>query len=138
MANWVILLCSIIWGFTTFLNKISVDKMSPLLMQIIVGICYIIFIPIAVRLSGGISNIKWSTQSVLITVFCTILSIFANTALYFSLKGNNHAGRSSMIISLYPVITLLLSVIFLKECITLTKLIGIILMIMGAIILNAF
>lgn len=135
MSNLTLLLCAIIWGISTFLNRISVEKMSPLFMQIIVGIGYMSFIPVAFKLAHHTSQTKWCLQSVLLTSVATVLSIGANVLLYFALKGNKNTGSSTMIVSLYPVVTLLLSIIFLHEKITLIKLIGIFTMVIGGTLL---
>lgn len=135
MSSLALLLCAIIWGISTFLNRLSVEKMSPFFMQIIVGIGYMLFIPIAFKMAQNTPQTKWCLQSVILTSIATILSIGANVLLYFSLKGSKNTGSSTMIVSLYPAITLILSIIFLHEKITLMKLIGIITMIVGGMLL---
>jgi drug/metabolite transporter (DMT)-like permease len=126
------------WGISTFLNRLSVERISPILLQSIVGMAYMLFIPIALRLSG-ISNplhYKWSYYSVALTVTATLLSIGANIILYMSLKGSSTTGASTMLISLYPLVTLILSALFLNEQFTAMKIIGIVTMVTGAILLN--
>lgn len=138
MGNLVLLACIILWGTSTFLNRLSVEKVSPLLLQSIVGFTYICYIPIALKLSGHFNplNVKWSVSSILLTLIATCLSIGANLMLYNYLKGNNHTGTSTMFISLYPIVTLLLSAIFLHEQFTATKIVGIIVMMCGAFLLS--
>ena len=126
------------WGISTFLNRLSVERISPILLQSIVGMAYMLFIPIALRLSG-ISNpldYKWSYYSVALTVTATSLSIGANIILYMSLKGSSTTGASTMLISLYPLVTLILSALFLNEQFTAMKILGIVTMVIGAILLN--
>jgi drug/metabolite transporter (DMT)-like permease len=111
--------------------------MSPVLMQAVVGIVYIFYIPIAFKMNGeALSNFKWSGYSLVLTSLATILSIFANVLLYMFLKGNNSSGTSTMFIALYPVVTLLLTVFFLHEQISPLKICGIVSMIFGAILLS--
>ncbi len=126
------------WGTSTFLNRLSVERVSPFLLQVIVGITYTCYIPIALKLSGINNPIsyKWSMYSVILTGSATICSIIANIILYMTLKGSNTTGSSTMIISLYPIVTLFLSAIFLHEQFTPIKIIGIITMIIGAVLLN--
>lgn len=138
MNNIVIVLCIILWGVSTFLNRLSVERLPPLLMQVVVGFVFICYIPLALRLSG-ISNpltYKWSAYSVALTVFATILSMSANILLYSSLKGSEHTGTSTMMASLYPVVTLFLSAIILNEQFTAFKIVGIIMMVVGAFFLG--
>ncbi|MEO7172793.1 DMT family transporter [Flavobacterium sp.] len=127
--------CILIWGISTFLNRLSVERMSPLLMQVIVGIGYMFFIPIAFRMSSG-APLKWSVSSILLTSVATIISIAANVMLYAALKGNKNTGSSTMIVALYPVITMILSIVFLGEQLTVSKVIGVSAMIGGAILLS--
>jgi len=95
------------------------------------------FIPIAIKLSGiNPITYKWSIYSILLTVLATVISIIANICLYLNLQGNNHSGSSSMMIALYPVVTLLLSVVFLNEQLSVLKMFGIASMILGAVLLS--
>lgn len=96
-----------------------------------------IYMPIAFKLQG-ISNpleYKWNPTSVLLTVGATAISIVANVLLYMNLKGNNNTGTSTMIVSLYPIVTLALSYLFLNEQFTATKIAGVIIMVGGAVLL---
>src|ERR1035437_4530874 len=115
MGNGLIFLCIILWGVSSFLNRLSVERMPPVLMQVIVGSVFICFIPIALKISdiGNPLTYKWSMYSVCLTIMSTIISITANISLYLSLKGSHHSGSSTMLIALYPVVTLILSVVFL-------------------------
>lgn len=111
--------------------------MSPVLMQAIVGIVYIFYIPIAFKMNGeSLSNFKWSGYSLVLTSLATVCSIFANVLLYMFLKGNHSSGASTMFISLYPVVTLLLTVFFLGEQVSPIKVCGIVSMVFGAILLS--
>ena len=136
--NLLIFLCIILWGLSTFLNRLSVERMSPVLMQVIVAGVFICFIPVALKIAniGNPLTYKWSGYSVCLTILATIISITANISLYLSLKGNNHSGSSSMLIALYPVVTLVLSVIFLGEQLPFLKILGIIAMIVGTVLLS--
>lgn len=138
MGNFVLLTCIILWGISTFLNRLSVERVSPLLLQSIVGFTYICYIPIALKLAGNINplNVKWSYSSVALTLIATCLSIIANLLLYNYLKGNTHTGSSAMFISLYPIVTLILSIIFLNEHFSMLKIFGVIVMIVGAYLLS--
>jgi len=138
LNNLLILLCIILWGVSGFLNRLSVERMPPLLMQVIVGSVFFFYIPVALRLTG-INNplhYKWSVYSVILTVIATLCSITANVLLYSSLKGNTHSGTSTMMVSMYPVVTLILSVFILHEHFTFYQIIGVIVMLIGAYLLT--
>lgn len=110
--------------------------MSPVIMQMVTGVVFIFCIPFFVRLSGGMANIKWSAASIALTTCATLLSIGANILLYTSLKGSQNTGSTAMLISLYPVVTLILSAVFLNEQFSTLKIFGVIAMIGGAIMLS--
>lgn len=138
MSTHILFICVLLWGTATFLNRLAVDKMPAVLLQGIVGVVYLFFIPIAFRLSG-VSNpftYKWTPIAIACTVGATFCSIFANIFLYSTLKGSDHTGSSAMIIALYPVVTLFLSAVFLHEQFTTIKIVGICYMIFGAILLS--
>lgn len=135
-GNLVLLLCVLIWGTTTFMQKLSADKMSPMLMQLVIGVAFIAFAPIAIKMEGGINNLKWNTTSVILSFVASILAIIANVLMYSALSNNKHSGSSTMIIALYPVVTLLLSAIFLHEQFSIPKIIGCVTMVVGALILT--
>lgn len=138
MSNWLIVLCIILWGVSSFLNRLSVERMPPLLMQVIVGSVFLFYIPVALRLTGVNNPLhyKWSAYSVILTVIATFCSIAANILLYTSLKGSDHAGASTMMIALYPIVTLILSVVILSEQLTYMKVAGVLVMAAGAIMLS--
>lgn len=138
MSNLLVVLCIVLWGVSTFLNRLSVERMPPLLMQVIVGSVFFFYIPVALKLTGVNNPLhyKWSLYSVILTIIATMCSIAANILLYTSLKGNDHTGTSTMMIALYPIVTLILSVVLLHEHFTPVKIAGVIVMVAGAIMLN--
>jgi drug/metabolite transporter (DMT)-like permease len=56
--------------------------------------------------------------------------------LYSSLRDNPKASHSIMLLSLYPVITLILSAVFFNQYLSLGKIIGIMIMIGGALLVS--
>lgn len=134
--NFLLVICIFIWGVTTFLQKLSADKMSPALMQIIIGIAFIACTPIFIRLGGGFGNLKWNATSIAITFFASLLSITANILMYTALSNNKNTGASAMLISLYPAVTLILSAIFLGEQFSWGKVAGVLAMVSGACLLT--
>lgn len=134
MNNILILLCILLWGISSFLNRLSVERMPPLLMQVIVGSVFFFYIPVALRLTGinNPLNYKWSVYSVVLTVFATMCSITANILLYTSIKGSNTSGSSTMMVALYPIVTFILSIFILHEQFSIMKIIGVIVMLAGA------
>lgn len=104
-------------------------------MQVVVGSVLLLFMPIAFKLVPA-SEFKWSWYSIGLTFVAACGSLLANIFMYSALKGNQNTGSSVMLISLYPVVTLLLSAIFLHEQFAFGKILGVISMIGGAFLLS--
>src|ERR1700722_12724574 len=136
MNDFLIFICIFIWGLSTFLQKLSADKMSPVLMQVIIGLTFVAFIPFAIHMQGGLNSCKWNTTSIILSLTAAALSITGNVLMYSTLSNNKHTGSTVMMISLYPVITLLLSAIFLHEQFSIGKIIGVAVMIFGSCLLG--
>lgn len=135
-SNFLLIICVFIWGLTTFMQKLSADKMSPVLMQIIIGVAFFIFVPFAIVHQGGLGNLKWNTTSVVLSFIAAVLSILANILMYSALSNNKNTGSSTMLISLYPAVTLILSAIFLHEQFSAGKILGVLAMVGGACLLT--
>lgn len=138
MNYFLTFLVAFLWGVNSFLNRLSVERMPPILMQVIIGLTYMLFIPIGLRLSG-INNpltYKWSYYSIGLTGLAAILSICAEILLYNTLKGSKNFGASVMIVSMYPAVTLILSFIFLDEQLNKYKIFGIIMMLLGSCLIT--
>jgi drug/metabolite transporter (DMT)-like permease len=134
--NILLIMCVFIWGLTTFMQKLSADNMSPILMQIIIGVAFFFFVPVAIIQQGGISHLKWNATSVVLSFVAAFLSILANILMYSALSNNKQTGSSAMLISLYPAVTLILSAIFLHEQFSPGKIMGVLAMIGGACLLT--
>lgn len=138
MNNLLIFLCVLLWGVSAFLNRLSVERMPPLLMQVIVGSVFFFYIPVALRLTGVNNPLhyKWSVYSIVLTVIATLCSILANVLLYTSIKGSENSGSSTMMVSLYPIVTFILSIFILHEQFSIMKIIGVIVMLAGAYLMT--
>lgn len=135
-SNIGLLLCVLIWGTTTFMQRLSADKMSPVVMQIIVGLGFLLYMPIAIHLSGGWHAIKWSTYSIVLTLTATAMAICGNIIFYSTLRSSNNTGAMTMLLCMYPLVTLALSATFLHETFTFLKVVGVIAMIVGSVCLS--
>ncbi len=137
-SNLLIFICILLWGISSFLNRLSVERMPPLLMQVIVGSVFLFYIPVALRLTGVNNPLhyKWSAYSVILTAIATLCSISANVLLYTSLKGSDNSGSSTMMVALYPIVTFILSIFILHEQFSMMKILGVIVMLAGAYIMT--
>jgi drug/metabolite transporter (DMT)-like permease len=135
-SNLWLLLCVFLWGTTTFLQRLSADHMNPIVMQIVVALGFLLYVPFGIWHVGGWSNIKWSGLSICLTLVATIMSIVGNIVFYNVLRTSNSTGAMSMLLCLYPVWTLILSATFLHETFSVNKIVGIIAMIVGTVFLS--
>lgn len=132
--DYLIFVCILLYGISNFLNRLSVEHMSPLLIPSIVMVVYMFyagathyFIP---------SRFVWTWQSVGLTALAAVLSITASVLLFTILKGNKNSGSLVSLTTLHPIITLLLCSIILHEKISVYTYMGIILMIIGVILIT--
>jgi drug/metabolite transporter (DMT)-like permease len=136
-AYLMIFICVLLWGTCNFLNKLAVETMPPMILQALIGIGYSISVPLFFAAQGvNPLTYKLSYLSIAIVFIATVFSIGGNVLLYAGLKGNEHTGSSAMLISLYPVITLILSYVFLHEQFSTMKIIGVLSIIGGTIFLS--
>ncbi|AIJ04945.1 hypothetical protein JH146_0094 [Methanocaldococcus bathoardescens] len=126
------LLVAVFYGIGTFFAKIVCEK-NPLFQWIvvnIVGIILCIFILIKYK------NIIITEQKILTyAIISAILVVVGSLLLYYAL----YKGKASIVVplsSIGPAITVALSILFLKESLTMPQMIGVILIIIGVILLS--
>jgi transporter family protein len=133
-ADWLLFsfLALFLWGIWGFFAKIATHYMSPssvylygLTGALLVGIFTVSFL--GFRFEAHPIGIIYSISA-------GILSGLAIISFYFAMQG----GRASVVVAmtaLYPLVTLLLSSIILKEHITLKQIIGIFFAIIAMVLL---
>lgn len=132
----LILTTVICWGVWGIVNKIAVQKISPLYMQIVSCAVAILTIPLCfvlIKSSSKPIDFNWAG------VYWTILGSTLATAAYFSYLyslRNGEVGTVSVLSACYPALTFMISAIFLGESITSTKLIGVALTMLGVVVLS--
>ena len=129
--------CILCWGACNFMNKLSSSRINPLFMQIVFAGVATILIPFYFYLSNKLqfSN-KWDSQGIIFSALGAFGSILGSIFLYSYIAKGNALGTSLAFVSLYPVVSLLLSVAFLGERLTLMQGISITVMMTGAVMLG--
>lgn len=124
-------------GVSVFFRKLAVDRMHPYQLQIISTMVYLFIFPVWILLfkKTGL-NFNSDINSILIAVFCILTSIIGSIFFGMALKSTNHAGGLNVLVSINPIITFILSMIFLGEELTIKKIIACILAIAGLILFN--
>lgn len=135
LPKWLLysLLALLSWGVFGFLSKVGSEKLSPTQMQILfsAGI-FITTIPALLR-----SHITSRTDKLglLYGTFTGLLSVVANLAVFAALKD----GKASVIqpaTGLYPLVTVILAVMVLKERMNHFQVTGVILALIALWILS--
>jgi len=124
----------LLYGCASFLNRIAAGKISGYYIQLIATIVTVVTLPIFFLIFKN-NQYKYETSGVLIAFLASCLVAIGNMFLLFGISRASNAGSLGMVISLYPTIGLILSVIFLHEHITIQKAIAVCLMIIGSIIM---
>jgi uncharacterized membrane protein len=111
--------------------------MHPVMMQIIASCTVLIIIPTYYAFANyNKIPMKIHLGSVALIVAATFISVVGTTCLYMAVKNNNQTGAIVMLSGCYPVITIILSVFFLKENFTFQKVLGVFTILVGAFLLN--
>lgn len=123
-------------GLSVFFRKLSVDKINPYQVQIVSTIIYTSLIPLWMYLCQKQNVPEMNASGVYFAVICTITGIVSSICLGFALHQSNSPGVISSLVSLSPMITMSLSILFMHETLSLTKIIAFILALISAILVN--
>jgi transporter family protein len=114
----------------------ATDHMHPLWLQAInsaIGLMCIPFFFAILKRNNAVSSID--STGLLWAVITSITGLIAYAAFTFALRSGN-VGTTTILCSTYPILTLVLSALFLGEAITLPKLAGMF-MVLGGMVLVA-
>lgn len=136
----VALIIALIFGISPIIHKYIfniVPTVTPQTMFIFGGLFYFIFTLIFAicqkqTLIESVQNVPWAV--IFLFLIGTSVSFLANF-LYFKIISKNASYLVSSLIFTSPLFTLILSYLFLKENITITSVIGIILITLGVILI---
>lgn len=122
-----------LWGVWTLFNKLAVDRMHPLWVQIITSIIGLFSIPIFYYLIP-----KGSTPTVSGTGYAVLsaISVIAATGTYLMAVSKADISTVTGYTSMYPLVTYILAIIFLGETFTLVRLCGLFFIVGGAFLLS--
>ena len=131
------LLVASIWGITPIFEKLSLVKASPLTVMTIRFI-FTTTIVVAISLVTGkyreLSTVDGET--LLWIILAGILGGIVGLFLYFFALKQDLTSKIVPIAATFPLFTALYASIFLKEAITLPRLAGIVLIVIGLVLIN--
>lgn len=131
--QYLIAITILAWGIGSFFYKIANDNIHPIMVSAIVTTVYIILTPLSflvVKFPKDL-NVSGVTFSVL-----GGLSMAAGSLAYFFALKKGGAGEITTVTALYPALTLLMSMLLLKETISLRQGIGVALALISFILLG--
>lgn len=111
------------WGVGSFLYKFSNNAMHPIMVSSIALCLYIVLMPLLwvfVKFDHTIT-----LGGVLYTLAGSLAMCIGTLGFSYALKSGGAVGQTTILTSLYPALTLILSMIFLGESLTIKKVIGI-------------
>ncbi|MUT65046.1 DMT family transporter [Paenibacillus sp. NEAU-GSW1] len=112
----------------------KVDMLWMTAMQILIGGIVMTVYGSAVE---SWSDIRWTEAFLLDTLFISIFVIALGWLVYFKLLGSGEASKVGSFTFLIPVVSIICSVVFLNEHITLNLLIGMALIVSSILLVNA-
>lgn len=123
MLNFILIIISIIcWGAGSFFYKLANDNLHPILVSSLVSALYIVLIPLGILVFKVPLNFNFS--GTLFGLLGGLATCIASLSFFFILRNGGEVGTATAVTSLFPAVTLILSVIFLKEPLSWYKIVG--------------
>ncbi len=123
------------WGITPIIEKIGLKSVEPLLALFIRTFSALIGIFLILLLSSSFNTSSLTFKNVGILSISGILGGFLGMFTYFSLLKAKNASQIVPLTSTYPLVATFLAIIFLKEELTLFKILGTIFIVVGIYLL---
>ena len=131
------LLVASIWGITPIFEKLSLIKASPLTVMTIRFIFTTTVVVVISLVTGGYKELgAVDGKTFLWIILAGILGGIVGLFLYFFALKQDLTSRIVPIAATFPLFTALYAYVFLRETITLPRLAGIVLIVVGLILIN--
>jgi transporter family protein len=122
------------WGIGSFLYKLANNTLHPLMVSSI-GLClYIVLMPciwLTVKFDHSVT-----LGGVLYTLAGSLAMCIGTLGFSYALRSGGAVGQTTILTALYPALTLVLSMIFLGESLTIKTGIGIVLALTSFVLLS--
>lgn len=133
----IIILTIILFGVSAFFRKLAVDKINPYQLQLYSSLMYMALIPFWIYLIK-INNIEFNydINALIFSIACVLTNVAG--AIFFGrlLQQSQSIGSLAVLVSINPIVTFGLSMIFLGEVLTWKKVIACGLAILSLIIFH--
>ena len=128
----LLILTVLLWGSSPILEKIGLAKIEPLTAVAIRSFAITIVLAMVMALTGRIKDlIAVDIKGLLIFALSGILAGLLGMWTYFGALKLQPASKIVPIAATYPLVTVVLSVLILKEGVTLARILGTLSIIMG-------
>lgn len=131
---WFILIAIVGWGIGSFLAKISNAEMQPLVVSAVSMVVYIIVLPIAI--AAVKPDLTVTSLGVVVTIIGSLFMCVGSLGFAYALRSGGAAGQTTILTALYPALTLILSMVFMRETINLKQGVGVALALVSFYLLN--
>ncbi len=128
----LLLLTALLWGSSPILEKIGLGRVDPLTAVTIRSLAITIILLVFLALTGKIKDLfNIDPKSLIIFSISGFLAGFLGMWTYFGALKLGATSKIVPIAATYPLVTAILSIIILKEGVTLFRIIGTVFIILG-------
>jgi transporter family protein len=136
MALLLLVVSTILWGVWGYINKLAVEHAHPLTVQWMYYLPSLLLIPVLFLLAVRAAPETNLNGSALRLAAVSSLAAAGASLLFFYALQDMNASVAVAVTAAYPVITLTLGVVFGQETLSLQKIVGIGVIILGIVILQ--
>jgi len=129
------LLTILFWGMSPVIEKIGLKEVEPLLALFIRTLAALVGISLTLLVSSHSNFSSLTIKNIGILSLSGILAGFLGMFTYFSLLKTKNASQIVPLTSTYPLVATLLAILFLKEELTLLKILGTLFVVIGIYLL---
>lgn len=133
-ATWWIIISIIGWGIGSVFYKLAGDNLHPFMVSAVVSCLFAVLTPLVFWLIPFDKTIHWN--GVAYALVGGLFMCVGSMGYLFAMKNGVPVGRATILTSLYPILTLIISVFLFKEQIDFKKGIGIALAVLGFVLIN--
>jgi len=118
---------TVAFGVVTLMRKVALGRINPIQFEIVSGIVHVMLIPVYLRILSEnlVQQNNWDRVGIAWTTAAILLNVLGGLAFMYALQLKNDVGVVASLSSASPIITLMLSALFLGEQPTMKSVIGI-------------
>ena len=135
--NVLIALCIVLWGVWGISSKLSNMHNAPVFVTLASNILYaLLSLPLLFKLKNESAPINWSLPAISWILLTGIVGVSAKLIFNYALS----KGSASVVVpatAIFPVVTVLLAVFFLKEKISIVQGLGMLLCVAGVYLVTS-